>query len=264
MSIDDIKLLIKEGENSQVEFKSQDVPNEELAITIIAFLNGLGGLILLGVEDDGSITGIEGSVDTKMNAINQICQNRIKPAIIPMLDAYTIEGHPIMTITVEKGVQKPYYLIKNEKTLFYIRVGTTSRLASPEQIAVLYSVHPMVHYDASPIPDMAMGYLDERRIHQYFTEIKKLTEKAYQDRREQLYLTSRIAVKLPDRIVATVAGGLLFAQRPSQFIVSAGIRCAVFEGTTKLKDETSICRVDFPIQLNQCQPHNNIQKSRTN
>ena len=48
-----LKNLIGEGENSQTEFKSAAVSNEELAIVMIAFLNGQGGVIYLGVEDDG-------------------------------------------------------------------------------------------------------------------------------------------------------------------------------------------------------------------
>jgi len=233
MNTDEIKAIIREGENSHIEFKAEAVSNEGLAIPIISFLNGQGGMILLGVEDDGSITGIQDSIDKKLNAISQICQIRVKPPIIPIIDTYTIEGQSIIAITVEKGTQKPYYLIKNERTLFYIRVGTTCRLASPEQIAILYASHPIVHYDVSPVPEMPVDNLDERRILQYFTEIKKLTDKYYQDHRNNLYLTSRIAVNLSERMVATLAGGLLFGREPSQFILSAGIRCAVFEGKTK-------------------------------
>lgn len=232
-TLEELRSIIQAGENSQVEFKSEAVSNEELAIAMIALLNGQGGTILLGVEDDGRISGLATLVDTKMNAINQICQNTVKPPIIPALDAYSIEGRTILAISLERGTQKPYYLYKHEKTLFYIRVGTTCRLASPEQIAVLYASHPIVHYDVAPLPEMASDYLDERRLRHYFLSIKKLPEKYYQDQREHLYLTSRIAVKLPERTVATVAGGLLFGREPAQFIPSAGMRCVAFEGTAK-------------------------------
>ena len=247
MNNDDVKTLISEGENSHVEFKSEAVSNEDLAIVMIAFLNGQGGIILLGVEDDRTITGIEGSLDKKMNAINQIAQNRVKPAIIPVLDSFVIENKPIIRITVEKGLQKPYYLIKNEKTLFYIRVGTTCRLASPEQIAVLYANHPSVHYDISPVPSLPINYLDERRIRHYFLELKKLTEKYYKDKQNTLCLNARLAIKLTDSLVATLAGGLLFGREPSQFIPSAGIRCAAFDG--KNKDYLVVDKkfIDMPI-----------------
>ena len=121
MNNNHIKTLISEGENSRVEFKSEAVSNEGLSIVMVAFLNGQGGVILLGVEDDGTITGIEGSLDKKMNAINQIAQNSVKPAIIPVLDSFVIDKKTIISINLEKGIQKPYYLIKNEK-LYFISV----------------------------------------------------------------------------------------------------------------------------------------------
>ncbi len=233
MNSHDIKNLISEGENSQLELKSEAVSNEDLAITMTAFLNGQGGIILLGVEDDGTVTGINDSLDKKMNAINQIAQNRVKPPIIPILDTFLIEKKPIISITIEKSLQKPHYLIKNEKTLFYIRVGTTSRLASPEQIAVLYANHPFTHYDISPVPTLSINYLDERRLRHYFIDIKKLTEKYYKDNRKKLYFNARLSVLLGENMVATLAGGLLFGREPSRFIPSAGIRCAAFDGKTK-------------------------------
>ena len=164
MNSNHITRLIQEGEHSQLEFKSEAISNEGLAIVMIAFLNGQGGVILLGVEDNATITGIKGSLDKKLNVINQIAQNSVKPAIIPILDSCIIDNKIIINITLEKGIHKPYYLLKNEKTLFYIRVGTTCRLASPEQIAILYANHPFVHYDVSPVPDLLLNYLDERRI----------------------------------------------------------------------------------------------------
>ena len=247
MDLVEIKKIIAEGENSRVEFKSEAVTNEGLAIAIIAFLNGQGGMLFWGVEDDGRITGLQGSIDRKMNTISQICQSHVRPPIIPVLDTFTLENNQILCLTVEKGIQKPYYIIKNEKILFYIRVGTTCRLASPDQIAILYSGHSFVHYDASPVPEMAVEYLDERRIQHYFKGIKKITEKQYREKRDNLCFNARISAKLADRTVATLAGGLLFGREPSRFIPSAGIRCGVFQGKKKDYEMLDKKFIDTPI-----------------
>lgn len=50
--------IIANGENSGVEFKRDDIRPEQLAKEVVALANLRGGLILLGVEDDGSISGI--------------------------------------------------------------------------------------------------------------------------------------------------------------------------------------------------------------
>ena len=51
--------LIANGEGSGVELERDDVRPEQLAKEIVALANFQGGVILLGVEDDGTITGIQ-------------------------------------------------------------------------------------------------------------------------------------------------------------------------------------------------------------
>jgi ATP-dependent DNA helicase RecG len=49
---------IQNGENSGIEFKRDHIRPEQLAKELVAFLNFKGGRVFLGVEDDGSVTGI--------------------------------------------------------------------------------------------------------------------------------------------------------------------------------------------------------------
>lgn len=53
------KELIQQGENSVIEFKRADVRPESLAKEIIAFANGHGGVILVGIDDNGNVLGVE-------------------------------------------------------------------------------------------------------------------------------------------------------------------------------------------------------------
>jgi len=54
----DLLEIIANGENSSVEFKRDDVDNRAFAKEVVAFSNFEGGMILLGVEDDGTISGV--------------------------------------------------------------------------------------------------------------------------------------------------------------------------------------------------------------
>lgn len=233
MNKNELLKIINDGENSQVEFKLGNITSEELAITIISFLNLQGGIVLLGVNDNGGIEGIQDDIDKNMNTISQICQSKVHPPIIPILDIVHVEDKRVICVTLEKGTQKPYYLIKNEKIVFYIRVGTTSRLASPEQIAILYANHPFVHHDVIPVNGMTSEYIDERRVRNYFLNIRKLSEKTYNEQKENLCINSRIMKKVGDSVFCTLAGALLFGNQPGSFVPSAGLGCVAFEGKTK-------------------------------
>ena len=51
--------IISNGENSVVEFKRDDIRPEQLAKEVVALANLQGGRILLGVDDDGTISGLQ-------------------------------------------------------------------------------------------------------------------------------------------------------------------------------------------------------------
>ncbi|HQT92229.1 MAG TPA: ATP-binding protein, partial [Candidatus Kryptobacter bacterium] len=59
MDVAELKALISEGENFKIEFKRQFSSIEKIAKELIAFANTKGGMILFGVDDDGTIYGVE-------------------------------------------------------------------------------------------------------------------------------------------------------------------------------------------------------------
>ena len=76
--------IIANGENSGVEFKRDTLRNYNLAKELVAFSNLDGGMVLLGVEDDGSISGLARNrlEEWVMNA----CRDKIRPGIIPFFE----------------------------------------------------------------------------------------------------------------------------------------------------------------------------------
>ena len=59
MSSDYIEELIRQGGNTSIEFKQGDVRTENLAKELIAFSNSSGGVVLLGIEDNGEVQSLE-------------------------------------------------------------------------------------------------------------------------------------------------------------------------------------------------------------
>ena len=78
--------IIRNGENSGIEFKRDVIQNHDLAKELVAFTNFAGGMVLLGVEDDGNISGI--TRDKLEEFVMTACRDKIRPAIIPFYELF--------------------------------------------------------------------------------------------------------------------------------------------------------------------------------
>ena len=119
-------------ETENIEFKSKFT--EEIYKEVIAFANTEGGFIYVGIDDKGEAVGLS-DVDDEYTRIT----NGIRDAIMPdvtMFVHYTIQENKVVRIAVNEGTNKPYYLKgKGPKPSgVYVRQGTSSVQASPEQI----------------------------------------------------------------------------------------------------------------------------------
>lgn len=131
--------IVASGESSGVEFKRDDVRPEKLAKELVAFANVHGGRLLLGVEDDGTITGLT-RPDVEQWVMDTVFGRYIHPQILPYYEEVALsESLRVAVITVERGTTKPYVLRQNDREEIYVRVGTSSRLASREQQARLFA-----------------------------------------------------------------------------------------------------------------------------
>ena len=85
MNRTELEELIRNGENSGVEFKRDDVIRERLAKELAALLNLRGGHLLLGVEDDGTVTGLTRAPKQIEEWIMEVARAHLRPAAIPVL-----------------------------------------------------------------------------------------------------------------------------------------------------------------------------------
>jgi ATP-dependent DNA helicase RecG len=130
--------IIANGENSGVEFKRDVVQNHDLAKELVAFCNLRGGIVLLGVEDDRSISGI--TRPDLEEWVMTLCRDKIRPGIIPFFEIVReVEpGKDVAIVRVTRGFDV-HSLWHNNRNTYYIRVGTQSREPSPEELGRLSS-----------------------------------------------------------------------------------------------------------------------------
>ena len=119
-------------ETENIEFKSQFT--EEIYKEVIAFANTDGGVVYVGIDNDGNVVGLK-DVDQEYTRIT----NGIRDAVMPdvtMFVRFTIQDNTVIRITVSEGTNKPYYLKGKglKPSGVFVRQGTSSVPASPEQI----------------------------------------------------------------------------------------------------------------------------------
>lgn len=163
LSRQDIVDIIKKGESTYIEFKEERIKPNDLAGEIVSFANMEGGTIIIGVSDDGAIKGV--SIEDIEEKIMNICRNNCIPGIIPIYQEVAIDDAKVVVLTIPKGVNKPYYTVDNK---YYIRVGTTKRIATREELMRLFQASGAVHFDISPVEGTAKKDLNMDLIRDYY------------------------------------------------------------------------------------------------
>lgn len=119
-------------ESERIEYKSQMI--DDIYKEVIAFANTDGGVIYIGIDDQGNLTGIDDVDDTYTRLTNGI-RDAIQPDVT-MFIRYILQENKVIRIEVGEGSYKPYYLKSKglKPTGVYVRQGASSVQASSEQI----------------------------------------------------------------------------------------------------------------------------------
>ena len=227
--------LIANGENSGVEFKRDDLRPEQLAKEVVALANFQGGRTLLGVDDDGTITGIQ-RTDLERWVMDTVLGRYVHPMIIPFYEEVQAdEQHRVAVITVSQGVTKPYVVRGKDREDIFIRVGSTSRLATREQQARLYALGGMLHAELLPVSGSGLQDLSLDRLKDYLSTIigDKTLPASDEDWRKRLCGLGFMVERIDGPAVCTIAGLVLFGYAPRRLLRQAGVRWLAFEGEDK-------------------------------
>lgn len=134
-------------ESERIEYKSQMI--EDLYREVIAFANSDGGVIYIGIDDQGNLTGID-NVDETYTRITNGIRDAIAPDVT-MFVRYILQDNKVIQIEVGEGSYKPYYLKSKgmKPNGVYVRHGASSVQASPDQIRKMIKESDGDNFEAS-------------------------------------------------------------------------------------------------------------------
>ena len=132
-----IRKLILQGEGTTLDFKKTITNVGKIARSLVAFANNQGGQLLIGVSDNGTITGVKSEDEEKymiLKSAHQYC----KPAIEPEFEEIYVEEKLVLVVKINASETKPHYALDDHQQWWvYYRVEDKSVLASKIIVDIL-------------------------------------------------------------------------------------------------------------------------------
>jgi ATP-dependent DNA helicase RecG len=221
MNASEVRAEVILGEDSTRQFKV-DVRNaESLAAEMAAFANASGGVIFIGVADDGTLPGLP---TAEIGRINQLISNAASQLVRSPLTVQTENillenGQLVIRLSVPQGLDKPYF---DKSGVIWLKVGADKRrVNSKEELRRLFQMTGQFHADELPTK-AGIDKLDKLRFQDFLQDAYALD---YPESPEALINLLQNMSLATDEGQLNLAGVLLFAKRPEwikpQFVVKA-------------------------------------------
>lgn len=210
-----VKLLIREGEGLTVEFKERYTPR--IDEDMVAFANARGGTLLLGVRDDGTVSGERLTNDLKAK-INSLARN-CKPAIPVNLS----QVDEIAAIVVPEGTEKPYSCGSG----YYRRLDGNTQKMSHEELRIMFAEHEPLPFEEKTVKGFTFDDVSKTKIRVFIKEAGiRIGSTAVPD-----FLRS---LKVADETRVKNAGILFFAKDAYDHLHQAQMTLLAFKGRDRL------------------------------
>lgn len=240
-TLDAIRQQLLAGEDNFAEFKEVRLgdrsvisPNsEQFAGELVAFANADGGVIFLGVADDGSVQGLPaGDLDRIEQWVVNIASAGCDPPIRPIIRRVRLtpdqgtEGH-LLLVEIHRGL----FAHRTSGGRWLVRIGSTRRDLTAQELARLLQQRGRAFvFDEQAVMSATLDDLDEGALGRHFGPSAIP--------RRDLLRNTRITVadeSGTDR--PTVAGLLAFGRDPQQHLIPAHVHAGVYRGTRLDSDE---------------------------
>jgi len=217
---------IKQPENRKLEFKQALPPKKNWLKTIVAFANGAGGELIIGVSDqERNIHDIQDPLLIE-EKISSMIYDSIYPILSPYISIQNIDGKTILIIQILPGSAKPYFIksLGIENGVF-IRIGSSNRKATPEIIEQLRRQAIGISYELETDISKNENCLDKKCLDYFFDTIHQSYDK-------EILSKWKILGKNNGDYFPTMTGIILFGKADLDDYDHYSVRLTRFQGNT--------------------------------
>lgn len=235
----DIEAFAHDLEGHYFDRKSARKDPDEIAKHLMAFANAAGGKLVVGIEDDGTVTGFKRDKAHSIEGFEQAHMTELKPS--PKVEAERVDvvndkGEDDQVLVLDVDYSEDQIIRRRKDGMVALRDGDRSLTLDYEQIRALEYDKGVVRYESIVCKDSGLDDIDHEAVELYKAALGT-------DIDDEQLLRSRHFLK-GDHL--TNAGVLLFAAEPSFILPQARIRVVKIDGTelgtgahmNVVKDET--------------------------
>ncbi len=219
MKPDQLDILLQEGESTMLEYKES--LSTSFARELVALANTLGGRILLGVRDDGSVAGIKDSNDlrARIQDIARNCDPPVKVIVEP--------AGKVIVVTVRESNAKPVQCREG----FFWRQGAVTQKLSREEIRDFFRNEGAIRFDLSVNTRFRYPEDFDRDKFNAWLALNRISPRAAM---EEILVNIEATERSESRMLFRNAGVLFFAKNVRHFFNQAYITCLLFKGTARV------------------------------
>lgn len=221
-----LEYLSKSPENLYLDRKRAKISLQDLANEISSFANANGGVIAVGITDDGLIEGFNMYGTQKLNDCQKIVSNYLNPSPIYECELINIKNQKdeddyILLFHIEPALN---FIVRNNKDEVYCRQGDSSIKLTSNQIRSLEYERKERDFETEILIDSTIEDIDLDMVELYK---KKLGTEIST---EEILKARGFLKEKQGSLHLTKAGMLLFGKNPTAYIPSARVRVLKFEG----------------------------------
>jgi ATP-dependent DNA helicase RecG len=231
MTIEEIRVRIAQGEDSRTQFKRGPIGVSKLATELAAFSNAEGGAIFFGVDDEGTVIGLDKAEKKALDKeLSNAANDNVRPSVYPRTEFHTIDGKQILVVNVPEGVSKPY---ADKMGNFWTKSGPDKRrITAREELQRLLQASLLIHADELPVPKTSASDVDLYHLGEFL-------EKVYGISASDVLTPGKI--DLPQKLQnlgfltgsqLTLAGLMLFGKDPQRYVPVNMVKAVAFVGNS--------------------------------
>lgn len=215
--------LLREGESAKVEFVSSPDNQEPIAQGVCALLNTKGGVVLVGVDDDGTPNG--SADESAADQLREFLHDCITPQVLFTVSLDSTDNGDVISIDIPEGSDGPYLF----KGTVYLRRGASVRHADAQQLREMVekSFADTERWERRPSTGFELKDLDTRLLDETVRRAQDRRGYKFENPKDRGSVLSDLALLHFGQL--TNAADVLFGRRASVRHPQTRVRCVFYE-----------------------------------